>query len=467
MVLKCEAQDRWHQKERFNTNVNCLMRLMRVVLTISNKGEVMHSSKTNNRPEGRWNTSNVEPRLGSTKLVAAAICRALTLIVLSALVLVTPRPAQAQTETVLYNFTGGSDGLHPEASLISDGVGNFYGTTLLGGQGCWSNQNGCGVVFKISPDGTGGWKQTVLNSFSGPPDAANPFLAPLIFDKSGNLYGVTEFGGWDNCGAVFDLSPVGTGWTANILYSFTCGADGGHPVGNLVMDRAGNLYGTSSEYELPGNVFELSPSPLGWTEQVIYDAPASAGLTMDASGNIYGATNSTLFELSPNGSGGWNATVMHTFTGPPNDGISPASPVVLDQAGNLYGVTYAGGATNNGTVYKLSPGGNAQWTEEILYSFQGGTDGANPLGGIVFDAKGNIYGTTSLGGSDGQGTVFELRALGHHYKYRLLWSFNEADGSNPYCIPVVDSAGNLYGTAASGGSNPSSAGLVWEVTRRK
>jgi uncharacterized repeat protein (TIGR03803 family) len=372
-------------------------------------------------------------------------------------------PAQAQSETVLYNFTGGSDGFHPEASLISDDAGNFYGTTLLGGVGCPGNSLGCGVVFEISPNGSGGWKQTVLHSFSGPPDAANPFLSPVIFDKAGNLYGATEFGGTYNWGAVFELSPGATGWTATILYSFTGGADGGHPAAGLIMDGAGNLYGMSSEYLLPGNVFELSPSAGGWTEQVIYATPAWGGLTMDAAGNIYGTTGANeVFELTPNGSGGWNPAVIHTFACAPNDGCDAQGAPVLDQAGNLYGVTSEGGATNNGTVYKLSPGANGEWTEQILYSFEGGKDGANPAAGIVFDAAGNIYGT-SLGGSKKKGTVFELLALGgSQYQHVVLWTFNGTDGVNPYSVPLLDSAGNLYGTASSGGSN--NAGVVFEVT---
>ena len=412
----------------------------------------------------RLNISDDGPRSGSTKLAAAVIRVALTMVVLSALLLIVARPALAQSVTVLHSFTGGSDGSLPAASLISDSAGNFYGTTLLGGLGCPGNQYGCGVVFEISPNGSGGWTQTVLKSFSGPPDPANPWIAPVIFDKVGNLYGTTEFGGTYNWGAVFELSPVGTSWEVTILYSFTGGSDGGHPASSLVMDRAGNLYGTTSEYLAPGNVFELSPSGGGWTQRVIYAAPTAFGLTMDAAGNIYGATTSTVFELSPNGNGGWNPTVLHTFTGAPGDGSSPTTAPVPDQSGNLYGTTYAGGAANYGTVYKLSPV-NGGWTEQMLYSFMGGTDGANPFGAaVVLDAAGNIYGTTSVGGSQNDGTVFELSALGSsNYEHSVLWSFSGTDGANPYSTPVLDSAGNLYGTASGGGS--SSAGVVFEVIR--
>ena len=413
------------------------------------------------------NIPDVAAPFGSTKSITSCFRCTLTFAVLSALLLLVAGRGQAQTETVLYNFTGSSDGLHPEASLISDAAGNFYGTTLLGGLGCPGNSYGCGVVFEISPNGSGGWQQTVLHSFSGPPDAANPFLAPVIADKAGNLYGTTEFGGTLNWGAVFELSPGETGWTPSILYSFTGEADGGHPAAGLIMDGAGNLYGTGSEYLLPGNVYEVSPLDGAWTEQVIYQAPGWGGLVMDASGNIYGTTNAgtggTVFELSPNGSGGWNPTVIHTFAGSPTDGMAPEGTLVLDQDGNLYGATYEGGTTNNGTVYKLTPNAGGEWTEQILYSFKGRKDGANPMAGITFDAAANIYGTTSVGGSSNKGTVFELVALGNsQYKHIVVWSFNGADGTNPYCAPVLDNAGNLYGTAASGG--PSNAGVVFRVT---
>lgn len=145
----------------------------------------MHSTGTNSRTKRPWNISDAWQRFGAMKLAPAAIRSALTLAVLAALLLIAARPAPAQTETVLYNFTGGSDGFHPEASLISDGKGNFYGTTLLGGLGCPGNQYGCGVVFEISPNGGGGWNQTVLHSFSGPLDAANPFLSPLNIRQHG------------------------------------------------------------------------------------------------------------------------------------------------------------------------------------------------------------------------------------------------------------------------------------------
>ncbi len=426
----------------------------------------MRTHTTNSRRKGpRLKISDAGPRVGSMKLAAAASRGALTLVVLSVLQLVAARPAQAQTETVLYNFTGGSDGANPQSHLTSDGAGNFYGTAYEGGVGA-------GTVFELSPNGSGGWNETVLHSFSGGlnigPDGAGP-SGPVIFDSAGNLYGTTRFGGTDyfycSYGTVFELSPVGASWTETIPFSESCTQpDGIAPMNGLIIDRAGNLYGTTLENgQISGTVFELSPSGGGWTQRVIYSAPTSSGLIMDAAGNIYGATSSTVFDLSPNGNGGWNPTIIHTFAGYPYDGTIAEGTPVLDQFGNLYGTTYEGGIYNRGTVYELSRGQNGEWTEKILYSFPGGKNGANPAAGIVFDAAGNIYGTTSLGGSTGRGTVFELAALGgSHYQHIVLWTFNGTDGEGPLGSLILDNASNLYGTTNSGGS--SNAGTVFEVT---
>ena len=388
-----------------------------------------------------------------------------TLAVLCALLLTGARAVRAQTETVLWNFCSVgncSDGIGP-GGLTSDGAGNFYGMTVRGGE-----YDG-GTAFELSPNGSGGWNETVLWNFNGA-DGVFP-SGSLIFDSLGNIYGTTFTGGANGYGVVFELSPTGASWTETVLYNFCSQKgcpDGANPVNGLIMDPAGNLYGTTTFGSSIG-VFELSPSGGGWTYQVIYTVVDPVGLTTDAAGNILGASDYNVFELSPNGSGGWNPTVIYTFAGAPKDGYGAQGVPVLDQAGNLYGTTYSGGTKNYGTVYKLSPitkgKKKGQWNEKILHSFRSSKDGANPSAGVVLDAAGNIYGTTYYGGKSGVGTVFELMApagTDKYYKEKVLWTFNGSDGMLPYGNPILDSAGNLYGTANEGGSY--NAGVVFEVT---
>ncbi len=401
------------------------------------------------------------------------------LAVLSALlaILTAGSSVAAQTGTVLYAFTGGSDGGQPFARLTADGAGNFYGTTAVGGLGY-------GTVFELSPNGSGGWTETVLHAFTGGADGAYPLGSPVIFDGQGNLYGTAVEGGANGFGVVFELSPARKGWNETVLYNFASGAGGVYPFNGLIMDSAGNFYGTDNVYQsghaITEGVFELSQSGGNWTEKVIYDNEVAVanfgggGLTMDSAGNIFGVSSGgflpqIVFELSPNGHGGWNSTMLHSFQ---KRYYAEGTPV-LDKSGNVYGTTSSGGASNNGTVYKLSPGKNGKWTEEVLYAFKGGTqDGSAPYAGIVFDAAGNIYGTTAGGGPSDDGTVFELVAsVGkgrHGYQEKVLWSFNGTDGSQPFGSLILDGAGNLYGTAALGGNsgctNDQGCGVVFEVT---
>jgi len=390
----------------------------------------MRSAMKNRKMKGQWNVSNIEPKFSSTKPAAAIIRDVLGVIVLSSLLLIAALPVQAQTETVLYNFTGGSDGGHPQSRLTFDSAGNLYGTTLLGGVATIDNNLGSGVVFELSPNGTGGWNETVLHAFDGGlnvgPDGANP-SGPVIFDRVGNLCGTTLYGGADfgycSYGTIFQLSPAPGSWTETTLFSQSCTQyDGDFPSNGVVMDAAGNLYGTNS-----AGVFELSPSPGGWTQEIIYGTSPNGGLTMDAAGNIYGVTDSTVFELSSNGAGGWNPSVLYTFPGTPKDGASASGTPAFDPVGNLYGTTYAGGTYSHGTVYKLTRTESGEWTEQILYSFTADKGGSNPAAGVVLDPAGNLYGTTVLGGTKnkGQGTVFELANLSNsQYEYTVLVTFN-------------------------------------------
>jgi uncharacterized repeat protein (TIGR03803 family) len=364
-----------------------------------------------------------------------------TVVALSlATLFVATRPAQAQTETVLHSFTGSPDGANPQYGLTFNSAGNLYGTTPYGGA-----YNG-GTVFELSPNGNGGWNETVLYSFSGGADGVNP-MGPVIFDTAGNLYGTAEYGGAYGYGVVFEFSPVGGIWTETVLYSFTGETDGAYPFDGLIFDQAGNLYGASGR-----GAFELSPSGGGWTEQVIYSYPSS-GLTMDAAGNIFGVgASQTVYELSPNGNGGWNSTLIYTLPGH-NRGFDP-SPLVIDKAGKLYGtVSVSGGA---GKVYRLSAGKKGL-TYKTLYALK---KGGYLSRGIVLDAEGNIYGAA---GAD-TGTVFELVPSAGKAKYqeKVLWNFDGTDGALPNGSLILDSTGNLYGTTYDGGGGV--WGVVFEVT---
>ena len=319
----------------------------------------MHSPRTSGGTGGRWNVLEAGPRFGSTKLAAAR--GALALATLSALLLITPTRAGAQTETVLYSFcaqSGCTDGNHPEARLVLDPSGNLYGTTDVGGA------NALGTVFEVSASGS----ETVLYSFCSLPDCddGDHPRAGLILDAEGNLYGGIYDGGTHDGGIVAEFSPTGA---ETVLYDFcskpAC-RDGYYPHSDLVMDKNGNLYGTTYKGGANGEgvVYEVSPSGI---ETVLYSFCAQAGC---------------------------------------KDGSSPEAGLVLDAKGNLYGTTYSGGGPKKrGTVFEVSPSG----TETVLHSFNAkGTDGYNPSASLVMDAKGNLYGTTYAGGAHGGGTVFEV-----------------------------------------------------------
>jgi uncharacterized repeat protein (TIGR03803 family) len=385
----------------------------------------------------------------------AKFAQPLLLLILGMSAIITARPAHAQKETILHKFRGGSDGETP-FGLTPDGKGNFFGLTGLGGVDGYY-----GTVFELSPSGKG-WKETVIYRFTGGADGAFPLNATVTFDSWGNFYGTTFEGGANNLGTVFEFSPTGSGWTETVLYRFTGGADGRYPQYNLIMDLSGNLYGSS------GHIFELTPSGNGWKLQVIYSG-GSYGLTMDAVQNIYGVNQSTAFELSPDGNGGWTPTVLHKF-GSYVQGYFPMGGPILDKAGNLYGTASEGGAFGYGTVYKLTPRKKTgPWTLTVLYSFTGGKDGGVPLWPLVFDAAGNIFGVTDDNGELGIGTVFELVApVGKgRYQEKTLWDFNGTDGGAPGGGVVLDSAGNLYGATDNGGlqcPDDFACGVAFEIT---
>lgn len=392
-----------------------------------------------------------------------------------------PNGSGAWTETVLHRFSSknakDADGAHPYASLILDGTGNLYGTTNGGGL------HGDGIVFELSPNIRGGWTEKVLHSFNNDgSDGSNPDSG-LIFDSAGNLYGTTLDGGVSNAGTVFELSPNNGGaWTETVLHSFNYyGRDAAYPYGGVIFDNAGNLYGATFEggTYYYGTVFELSPDGVGgWTETVLHNFVNSgfdgvspyAGLLSDAAGNLFGTTLNggtynvgTMFEMSRNGSGGWIEKV-YSFNFAGTDGANPEAGLISDSAGNFYGTTSAGGNSAAGSVFEMSPNGSGGWIEKQLYSFGEGLDGTSPEAGLISDAAGNLYGTTSAGGFYRGGTAFELSPNGSGgWTERVLHTFGDAaDGSASLAGLIFDGAGNLYGTTSYGGVN--FFGTVFELS---
>lgn len=303
-----------------------------------------------------------------------------------------------------YSFAGGSDGSNPMRELVRDTAGNVYGTTTAGGS------FGSGTVFKI--DATG--KKTVIYNFSGGDgvqflvDGGQPQCG-LVRDSAGNLYGTTVLGGTAGWGTVFKIDPNGN---ETILHSFTGAGDGGFPFAGLHQDSSGILYGTigGDSATTWGTVFKMDTSG---NETVLHVFTGGndgglpmAALVLDAAGNIYGTTyyggssgKGVVFKLDPTG----NETVLHTFGG--HDGANPVSRLAQDSAGNFYGTTELGGQYNSGTLFKLDPQNN----ETVLHSFAGskGADGAYPDAGPILDPSGSLYGTTAFGGT-GSGIVFKF-----------------------------------------------------------
>jgi len=365
---------------------------------------------------------------------------------------------QGQTFSLLYQFKPGPGGINPDAGVILDPHGNLYGTTYLDGAAG-------GTVYKLSANG----KETVLYSFTGlSGDGYFPFYGSLVRDSAGNLYGTTSDGGTLDqycpfgCGTVLKVDSPGK---ETVLHAFTgTGNDGYMPFAGVTRDPSGNLYGLTPfggtygggvAYELDSTGKETILHSFG-IQGDGYNP--QAGLIRDSAGDLYGTTasggssyNGTVFGLSSSGT----ETILYNFTGGA-DGGSPLSGLIRDSAGNLYGTTNMGGASGYGTVFKVTASG----TETVLYSFAGGTDGQYPAeGSLVRDKSGNLYGTTPSGGAYGFGIVFRIDTKGNE---TILHSFAGTDGKGPYGTLVMDSTGALYGTANDGGAY--GGGVVFKIT---
>src|SRR6266496_3165405 len=344
------------------------------------------------------------------------------LLIAAALVLPSTVNASGTFRTVFeFNSVGGGT---PYAGLTLDSAGNLYGTTADGGT------SSRGTVFKLTRNLDGTWTESTLHSFQGGSDGSFP-NAEVVFDSAGNLYGTTNNGGGCQsytfgCGTVYKLTPQADGtWTETILYKFTGGADGSGPYNSgALLDAAGNFYGTTVEGGKGyGVVFKLTPNPDGsWSEHVLHTfaggfdgAKPLGGVVSDSAGNLYGETSlggghnncGSVFKLGLNSNGSWSKTVLHSFCSSSSDGNVPLGGLAFDSAGNLYGVTFYGGSGGDGTVFRLKHDSDGSWSYRKIHTFLG-TPARAPAAGLTIDAAGIIYGTTKLGGSANKGVIFKL-----------------------------------------------------------
>ena len=331
-----------------------------------------------------------------------------------------------------YTFQGGEDGNGPLSRAVFGPGGGLYGTTYAGGLPGCAGASTCGTVYRVTPqarlceNALCGGSETVLYRFSGGRDGANPTWGDLNFDQAGNVYGTTLQGGDNGVGAVFMLSPSPGGWAESTLYSFAL-ETGAYPQSGVIFDSAGNLYGTASNYGLYGfgMIYQLSPSTSSWIESTLYSFQGTAdglgpigGLVFDQAGNLYGATvaagagtgGGTVYQLT-NLQGSWSFATLYSLTGAYG---GPEDSLAMDAAGNLYGTTYSDGAFGFGSVFKLAPQSDGSWVYTDLHDFTAGPDGRNPVGSVLIDADGNLFGTAAYGGDRshcetlGCGVVWEI-----------------------------------------------------------
>jgi uncharacterized repeat protein (TIGR03803 family) len=399
----------------------------------------------------------------------------------AAALLVGATHALAAPERSIYSFQGGTDGGFPNAGLIADASGNFYGTTTSDGTG----HNG--VVYKLTPPAAGKtkWTETVLYAFTGGNDGGDP-EARLLIDQKGALYGTTYQGGKKGLGVVFKVSQEKDGtWKETVLHQFTGKADGGAPWSTLIGDANGNLYGTASQggSGVVGVVFELSPpsGPGGWTETVLYNFTGNndggepyGNLVFGSDGALYGTSvgygqfnYGTIYRLVPQ-NGAWTFELLHAFTGGA-DGSTPRDGMISGPNGSFYG-TSAGFDNSQGTVFQLTPpksGGD--WTETPLYAFNGaGFTGNGPWATVSMDASGALYGTTLGVGNTSNGEVFKLTETAKNvWKATVLHGFKGGkNGQFPYSTVLIGAGGTLYGTAEGvAGQSGFYPGVVWKITQ--
>ncbi len=400
---------------------------------------------------------------------------------MASVALVCTVPVSAQTYQVIHDFNV-TDGLYPFSGLTPDGRGNFYGTTSGGGPG-----NEDGTVYKLSRRGTS-WQVTSLYGFTDRGSGGYSPIGRVVFGPNGSLYGTTSAGGLGcggvGCGVVFRLNPPPTAcpttscpWIEHVLHRFADnGQDGNYPYSEVVFDRNGNLYGTTTEGGTNGlgpnglgTVYEITPSGL---ESVIYSftgeddgtSPEAPDI-LDAAGNLYGTTfigangdgGGSAYELSPT-QPGFQIHVLHNFY---YEGL-PAGGLLFDGLGNLYGTTSSGGSQFGGTVWELAGGTIFSTLWNIA-----GIGGEGPSSSLVMDASGNLYGANSGGNYGGLGSIFKLSFASGVWNYTVLHDFaGGPDGWKPNGPLTIDAQGNIYGTTKTGGTgcNGNGCGVIFEIT---
>jgi len=414
-------------------------------------------------------------------------------VMITAVMLVLVEGAWAGSKyKVLYTFGNLPDGENPNPGLVLDSAGNLYGATYVGGGSVFAcGGSGCGTIFKLAPNAAGSWTESIVYDFTG---TLSAFPGGLIFDASGNLYGTAQVGpadGGGGTGSVFEFTPNPDGsWTYNLLYAFVTSTEGTYPNYGLVFDSAGNLYGSTMEggqYN-GGVIFQLSPNGDGsWTETQLYAFTFGAdggepvgGLVLDQKGNLYGTTLyggavncyglscGTVFSLIKNSDGSWTYQTLYSFTGEADGGSPEAGPTFY--GGNLYGSTQWGGdpTCNCGVLFALTGNSAGGWSEHVIHAFTTGKDGMDPRTTLKFDSAGNLYYVSESGAAGDFGAILEM-VLRPKLHISLLHRFiGQTAGSAPNDI-IFDGAGNIYGTTYQGGLlncglNHEGCGVVFEIT---
>ena len=384
--------------------------------------------------------------------------------------------ARGASTEVIYSFAGGQDGEYADTDLVMDGAGNIYGTSVQGGA------HGSGTVWRLSPEGNT-WTHTVLYSFTGGADGGEPYKG-VTLDADGNLYGTAVTGGGGTCeggcGVAYKLTNNGGTWTQRVIHQFNGPDDGQGPGARLTIGDDGDIYGmapTGGEFGA-GTIYQMHATRHGWNFKVIHaftggadGCGGSAGAMLVHGGSLYGASTACgangaglIYALTPNQKGKFKFKILYAFKGEP-DGSFPYGGLMFDAKGNIYGTTYYDGEDEVGAVYELSPKDRGEWKERELYSFKdNGSDGASSISNLVQDASGNLYGTTSAGGTSNLGTIFKLTSGAHHsWTESVVHSFGgPPDGAFAYNGMVGDGSGVFYGATTHGGEDDE--GAIYKFT---